>query len=331
MRTNQTPVMVKVEDLIPNPMNFYKSSELDKLAMAGSVREHGVKTAIIIKPDKDNPGKFIIISGHLRVTGSIMAGLLEVPCIVEEYDTEEEELNALLIGNEYRTKTKFEIASEMNARKQIWARGQGERSDLYLPEGEQPLSTRARLSVRYKMSEAQVGKYELIFDTRPSLFKYIDSGNMSIDGAYNLINYLNSEDIMEPEDVKMQRAVVERRAPHLMKRINENRLPLEVAFYDVVRGLSKLKKPKVKAEGEPGDDEKEPTKKTATPAKAETTAPIKDEDEKVPEGAENQNKADEDEGEVLTYRCKTLDCPCYDKLVSIVEDDGNTNEEESQK
>ncbi|MGP8216425.1 MAG: ParB/RepB/Spo0J family partition protein [Bacteroidia bacterium] len=330
MSTNQRPVMVKVEDLIPNPLNFYKSSEHDKLAMADSVREHGVKTAIVAKPDKDNPGKFIIISGHLRVTGSIMAGLHEVPCIIEEYDTEEEELNALVIGNEYRTKTKLEIASEMNARKRIWALG-GVRSDLYFKEGERPLSTRARLAVRYKMSEATVGKYELIFDAMPKRFTDIDNGDMSIDGAYNLINYLNSEDIMEPDDVKMQRVVVEHRAPHLMKRVNENKLPLELAFYAVVRGLSKLKKPKVKAEGEPGDDEKEPTKKTATPAKTETPAPIKDQDEKVPKGAENQKKAEEEEDEVLTYRCKTLDCPCYDKLVSIVEDDGNTNEEESQK
>jgi hypothetical protein len=338
MKTNQTPVMVKVEDLIPNPLNFYKSSELDKLAMADSIRERGVKTAIVAKPDKDNPGKFIIISGHLRVTGSIMAGLHEVPCIIEEYDTEEEELNALVIGNEYRTKTKFEVASEMNARKRIWAKGQGERSDLYSPEGERPLSTRARLALRFKMAEAQVGKYEHIFDTRPSLYKYIDRGNMSIDGANNLLRFLDTQAISEPNDVKMQEAVVELRAPKQLEKVRQNKLVLEEVFFHVVKGLANMNKPKTRQESQPSNDEKELAKKVVKPEKSNTPAPDEESDEKnednkeSEEAPETENQKEPEEEDARTFVCTTARCECYGMTLRIMEEeDENINEEDSQE
>ena len=331
----KTPIMVKVKDLIPNPLNFYKSSENDKQSMAASIRDDGLKNPITVKPDRDNPDHYIIISGHLRVTGCIMAGVLEVPCFVHEYDTEEEELNALLIGNEYRTKTKFEIASEMNMRKRIWARGQGERTDLYLPEGESPLSTRARLSVRYKMSEATVGKYEYIFDTRPSLYKYIDSGNMSIDGANNLLRFLDVQAISEPNDVKMQEAVVELRAPKQMEKVRLMKLPLEVAFFNAVRGLANKNKPKGRPESQPSNDEKEPAKKVVKPAKSNTPDPDeesdgKDEDNKESEEApETENQKEFEDEDAPTFVCTTARCECYGMTLRIV--DENTNREDSQE
>ncbi len=338
MKTDKTTVMMMIGRLSPNPLNFYKSTDEDKLGMAESVREHGVVNPIIIKPDKDKLDNYIIISGHLRHIGSVMAGLTEVPCIIEEYETEEEELNALLIGNEYRTKTKFEIASEMNARKRIWAKGQGERSDLYSPEGERPLSTRARLALRFKMAEAQVGKYEHIFDTRPSLYKYIDSGNMSIDGANNLLRFLDTQAISEPNDVRMQEAVVELRAPKQLEKVRQNKLVLEEVFFHVVKGLANMNKPKTRQESQPSNDEKELAKKVVKPEKTNTPAPDeesdeKDEDNKESEEApETENHKEPEEEDARTFVCTTARCECYGMTLRIMEEeDENINEEDSQE
>jgi ParB-like chromosome segregation protein Spo0J len=312
MNTNNV-TMVSLESLTPNPMNFYKSSELDKLAMAESIREHGLKVPITVMPDPDKPDRYIIISGHLRALGCQLAGLKEVSVIVEEYETEEDEMDALLLGNEYRTKTKREIATEMSWRKKIWSKKQGERSDLYSREGEVLKSTRERLAGRYKMSEANVDKYEAILVKRPSLYSPIDAGEMSIDGGFQLLNYLDAQDLTDLEDREMMPAVVERISPHLIKRVNDNKMPIEAAFYSVVKSISRLKRPKTRKEGAEGNSELKPAEKAAKPATPPKVAKSKSPEDSLP-----------------THRCETPECVCYGQLVQIVPEK-ESNESEPAK
>lgn len=297
--------MVSLESLTPNKNNFYRSSDKDRIAMAASAKENGIKVPVILKADKEKPGRYIIISGHLRVEGARIAGLKEIPAIINEYETEEDELNALLLGNEYRTKTKREIATEMALRKRIWSKKSGERSDLYSKDGEVAKSTRERLAERYKMSESNVDKYDAIFTKRPSLFDEIDRDEMSIDGAYNLLKYLDENDLANLDDREMWPTVVGRISPHLLVRVNENKMPLEVAFHAAVKTLSKLKRPKVRKESEEGSSElNTPAEKAAKPA-----TPKKKEKRKAPEDS------------FPTHRCEVPECPCYGQLVQVAEEE----------
>ena len=236
-----------------------------------------------------------------------------MPVIIEEYETEEDQLNALLLGNEYRTKTKREIATEMSWRKRIWSKKQGERSDLYSREGEVMKSTRERLADRYKMSEANVDKYEAILEKRQSLFDPIDAGEMSIDGAFQLLNYVDKNELTDLEDRALLPAVVELVSPHLMQRVKGEKMPIEVAFYSVVKSISRLKRPKTRKEGTEGNSElklaDKPTNPTTPPKVAKSKSP---------------------EDSLPTHHCEVEECPCFGRTVQIMEEK-ESNEPESTK
>ena len=315
--------MVPTENLTPNPTNFYVSTDKDVLGMAASLRDEGVKVPITVMKDPANPDHYIIISGHLRVLGCELARIKEVPVIIEEYASEEDELNALLLGNEYRTKTKREIATEMSLRKKIWAKKQGARTDLYNEDGEVTKSTRTRLAERYKMSESNVGKYEAILEKRPDLFKLIDDEEMSIDGASKLIPYLEEHELLKLDELEMWTAVVNQVSPHLIQRVNEGRLPLILAFLGAVKNIGKLKKPKVRKEGEEGNADISPAKKATPPAKSQGNDASDEVDENEapdakPEKAKKATRSEEVEVSRTAHRCELPECPCYGQLVQVM-------------
>ncbi len=78
---------VLIKDLSRNkfqPRKHFSKESLEELT--NSIKEQGVIQPIVVRPDKDNDGKFEIIAGERRWLASQNAGLHEVPVVVLNVD-----------------------------------------------------------------------------------------------------------------------------------------------------------------------------------------------------------------------------------------------------
>ncbi len=174
------------------------------------------------------------------------------------------------------------------------------------------------------MSESNVGKYETILEKRPSLFKLIDGEEMSIDGASNLVKYLDENELLELDELEMQTAVVDKVSPHLIQRVNEGKLPLILAFLGAVKNIGKQKRPKASKEGEESNAEISPAKKATPPAKTQGN----DATEEKPENPKKAARSEESEVSRIAHRCDLPECPCYGQLVQLMPEE-NADETQS--
>lgn len=74
--------MLRLSDLFPSPTNPRKTFPLEQLTeLAASIKSNGVINPITVR--KTNAG-YEVVSGGRRYRAAVMAGLLEMPCIVRE-------------------------------------------------------------------------------------------------------------------------------------------------------------------------------------------------------------------------------------------------------
>ncbi|MEH2034052.1 MAG: ParB/RepB/Spo0J family partition protein [Nostoc sp.] len=95
---------IPIELLDPHPINekIYGESE-DVTALAESIAKEGLQEMFTAKPESN--GRYTIIHGHRRRLASLKAGIKVVPAKLKNFPTMEDELAALLSGNEYREKS----------------------------------------------------------------------------------------------------------------------------------------------------------------------------------------------------------------------------------
>jgi len=107
METESGVQLVDVSKLKPHPRNAeiygeeYVSDLIVQIEAYG-----GIADPLKIKED------YTIISGHRRWQAARELGMAEVPCQIVSYDSEEEELAALVMFNYHRTKTNEQRARE---------------------------------------------------------------------------------------------------------------------------------------------------------------------------------------------------------------------------
>jgi ParB family chromosome partitioning protein len=78
---------IEVERISSNPIQPRRHFDEEALQdLAASIREHGVLQPILVRPRAD--GHYQIIAGERRWRASRIAGLAEVPCMVEQIDDE---------------------------------------------------------------------------------------------------------------------------------------------------------------------------------------------------------------------------------------------------
>ncbi len=83
VETNKVPI----KDLSRNkfqPRKHFNKASLEELS--NSIKEQGVIQPIVVRPDKNNDGKYEIIAGERRWLASQNAGLHEVPVVLTEAD-----------------------------------------------------------------------------------------------------------------------------------------------------------------------------------------------------------------------------------------------------
>ncbi len=79
-------VMVPIGRLLPAPEGQARE-QFDAAplrALAGSLKRSGFRTPVLVTPDPAMPGHFRLVAGERRWRAAQLAGLAEIPCIVDE-------------------------------------------------------------------------------------------------------------------------------------------------------------------------------------------------------------------------------------------------------
>jgi ParB family chromosome partitioning protein len=78
---------IRLDAISPDPLQPRKEidpSELDELAL--SIESTGVLTPILLRPDADNPGSYVIVTGERRYLASERARRTSIPAIIREVE-----------------------------------------------------------------------------------------------------------------------------------------------------------------------------------------------------------------------------------------------------
>jgi ParB family transcriptional regulator, chromosome partitioning protein len=89
-RASSRSVRIRVDALSPAPNSQPRTIDDAQLqALASSSRRSGVREPIVVVPQAGTPGRFHIVAGERRWRAAQIAGLEEVPCLVDPRLTEE--------------------------------------------------------------------------------------------------------------------------------------------------------------------------------------------------------------------------------------------------
>lgn len=93
---------ININSISMNPNNIRKKyKEEDLLALTNSIKQTGILVPLILKPDKNKPGKYIILAGHRRFIAAKKAGVTEIPYIISLNETIND-TETMLIENIFR-------------------------------------------------------------------------------------------------------------------------------------------------------------------------------------------------------------------------------------
>ena len=95
--------LISIEKIDPHPINsqIYGEGE-DINSLAESIMKNGLQETFTLTP---NGERFTIIHGHRRRLACLAAGIKTVPAKIKNFSSKEDEIAALLSGNEYREKS----------------------------------------------------------------------------------------------------------------------------------------------------------------------------------------------------------------------------------
>ena len=183
---------INVDQLVPfknHPFSLYEGKRLAD--MVESVKNNGVLVPIVVRPLDD--GKFEILSGHNRVLAAREADLIEIPAIIRDDLTDDED--ALLVVTEtnliqrsYADLKHSERAVAIAAHHKA-TKSQGKRTDL-LKEIDELLGTirplgmkldgKQQISEKYEISSRTISRYLRINELIPELKIRLDKDEFAI-------------------------------------------------------------------------------------------------------------------------------------------------------
>lgn len=170
-----------------HPFRVVDDEEMMKTAE--SVRDFGVLTPAIVRPDPD--GGYEIVSGHRRHRASELAGKETMPAIVRDLD--DDAAIILMIDANLQRETilpserAFAYKMKLDAMKH-----QGERTDLTSTQVAQKLSVE-KVGEDAGVSKDTIRRYIRLTELIPELLDMVDSGQIKFNPAVEL-SYLASEE-----------------------------------------------------------------------------------------------------------------------------------------
>lgn len=208
--TGEGTVEIKVDDIYPfenHPFKVVDDEKMDDLVQ--SIKENGVLTPVIVRPDDE--GTYEMISGHRRLHAAKRAGLYKVPAVIK-YLTNDAAVIAMVDANVQReeilpSERAWALKMKLDAMKR-----QGRRSDLTSAQNERRLETADIVGEEMGISRAQVRRFIRLTELIPELLEIVDKKRltmaMGVDISYFdkqlqrwIYEYISENGFIKPEQI----------------------------------------------------------------------------------------------------------------------------------
>lgn len=182
---------LKVAELHPfenNPFSVKLNEEFKELT--NSIKEFGIITPITVR--KRDEGGYEVISGHRRLKAAQLAGLTEIPSIIEDLDRDTAVIS-LVDSNLQRedippSEKAFAYKMKMEA-----LNNQGKRTDLTLSQVATRLDTASLIGEENGESRDKVFRYIRLTNLIPELLEKVDNKEIATSPAVAL-SYLTDDE-----------------------------------------------------------------------------------------------------------------------------------------
>lgn len=186
-----------IDDFDGHP--FSVKDDEDMQLLVDSIKQNGVITPIEVR-QKDG-GRYELISGHRRRRGSHLAGLKDIPAIIEDL-TDEEATIRMVDANLQREKIlpsekAFAYKMKLEAIKR-----QGSRSDLTSSQVETKLRADEQIATASGESRAQVQRYIRLTNLIPYFLDMLDNGKLPFTVAVELSYIPTDKQLMLSDLIK---------------------------------------------------------------------------------------------------------------------------------
>ena len=162
----------------------------DMMKTVESVRDFGVLTPAIVRPDPD--GGYEIISGHRRHRASELAGKETMPVIVRDLD--DDAAIILMVDANLQRETILPSERAYAYKMKLDAvKHQGARSDLTLDQVGPKLTAAQKVAEEANDSQTQVKRFIRLTELIPEILDMVDNGQIKFNPAVEL-SYLAREE-----------------------------------------------------------------------------------------------------------------------------------------
>ena len=191
--TNNAPVMIPANNIHPFKGNPYKVLDNDEMsALVDSIGERGIMSPLIVRPIEGRPDEYEMISGHRRLHAAQLAGLTDVPAVVQEV-TRDEAAIMLVDSNLHREHIlPSEKAFAYKLKLEALSR-QGKRTDLTSSQVATKLDTADSIGSSLNESRDTVYRYIRLTNLIPPLLRMVDEERIAFTPAVEL-SYLTQEE-----------------------------------------------------------------------------------------------------------------------------------------
>ena len=151
-----------------------------------SIRQVGILTPVIVRPDRD--GGYEMISGHRRLYAAEAVGLYDIPAVVRNL-TDDEAVILMVDSNLQRETILPSERAKPYKMKMEAIKRQGKRTDLTSVQVGQKLdrkTSRELLSENSPDSPSQIRRYIRLNELDPKLLKMVDEGKIGMTPAVEL-------------------------------------------------------------------------------------------------------------------------------------------------
>ena len=168
---------LKLSELKPNTINDEIYSVTDLSDLVNSIKQNGQLEPISINKNKT------IISGHRRYYSMKQLGFTECDVVIKKY---ENEIIGLVEHNRTRVKSVQDILNESRILEKEYKKiiGRGKRNDLVNVSRTKSI---IEVSKKIGIGTSKVKQLKTISNYEPGLLSKIDSSELSVNGAYQLV------------------------------------------------------------------------------------------------------------------------------------------------
>lgn len=206
--------MVALDHLVPHPDNPRKDLG-DLTELVDSIKAQGVRQNLLVVPDPGDPDRHMIVIGHRRAAAARLAGLTELPAVVDPTLTPAQQLELMLVENVQRSD--LTVVEEADAYQGLLDLGLT-KADLAKRTGvsKTTVAARLKLAAMPEAAKAKVGTGQASLEDAEALAEFEDDHEVHA----NLLTHLGTHDfrwkLQDARRIRERAKKVEAARVHLM-------------------------------------------------------------------------------------------------------------------